>query len=51
MAITCEIQPTDIVTMAMLHNNCNMCINDLLDMHGCRLWAHSNDKTVTKMEV
>ena len=34
MTITCDIQPTGVVTMAMklLHNTCNMCIRDLPDM-------------------
>ena len=36
MTITCAIQPTGAVTMAMkvLHNTCNMCIHDLPDMYG-----------------
>ena len=35
MTITCGIQPTGVVTMAMevLHNTCNMCICDLPDMY------------------
>ena len=35
MTITCGIQSTGVVTMAMevLHNTCNMCICDLPDMY------------------
>ena len=35
MTITCGIQPTGVVTMAMkvLHNTCNMCICDFPDMN------------------
>ena len=34
MTITCGIQPTNVVTMAMkvLHNSCNMCTLDLTDV-------------------
>ena len=34
MTITCGIQPTDVVTIAVkvLHNTCNMFIHDLPDM-------------------
>ena len=35
VTITCGIQPTDVVTVAMevLHNSCNMCSCDLPDMY------------------
>ena len=35
VTITCDIQPTGVVTMAMevLHNTCNMCICDLPNMY------------------
>ena len=35
MTITCDIQPTGAVTMAMevLHNSCSMCIHDLPGMY------------------
>ena len=41
VTITCGIQPTGIVTMAMevLQNSCNMCTRDLPDMYALRLWA------------
>ena len=43
MTITCGIQSTGVVTMAMkaLHNTCNMCIHDLLDMNSFSPWACS----------
>ena len=41
MTFTCGIQPTGAVTMAMevLHNTCNMCINDLPDMYVLSPWV------------
>ena len=40
MTITCGIQHTG-VTMALkvLHNTCNICIHDLLDMYVLSPWA------------
>ena len=41
MTITCGIQPTGVVTMAMkvLHNSCNMYICDMPDMNALIPWA------------
>ena len=41
MKITCGIQPTGVVTMAMkvLHSSCNMCISDLPNMNALIPWA------------
>ena len=56
MTITCGIQPTGIVTMAMkmLHNTCNMCIHDLpytvwmpssFGLSALKLWVYISDKS------
>ena len=39
VTITCGIQPTNVVTMAMeaLCNSCNMCTLDVTDMHALTL--------------
>ena len=39
VTITCGIQPTNVVTMAVkvLHNSCNMCTLDLTDMYALAL--------------
>ena len=41
VTITCSIQPTGVVTMAIkvLHNTCNMCIRDLPDINALIPWA------------
>ena len=41
MTVTCGIQPTSVVTMAMkvLHDTCNMCICDLPNMNVLIPWA------------
>ena len=48
MTITCGIQPTGIVTMAMkvLHNTCNMCTLDLPDMNALIPWSYISGKSL-----
>ena len=54
VTITCGIQPTSVVTMAMkvLRNTCNMCIHDMSDMMpsflrsaALELWAYVTGKS------
>ena len=44
MTITCGIQPTGVVTIAMkvLHNNCKLYFHELLDMNALSVmrWAY-----------
>ena len=43
VTITCGIQPTGVVTMAIMvvHNTCNLCICDLPDINVIIPWACS----------
>ena len=51
VTITCGIQPTGVITMAMkvLHNTCNMCICDLPDMDALNPQAYISGKSLMPM--
>ena len=47
VTITCGIQPTGVITMAMevLHNTCNMYTCDLPDIYALSPWAYISGKS------